>query len=278
MVHLPWLLSVILLLEGVKNQLLLSNFDSSASCVLKKNLDALSSNSTEAEFESVFGDILLKSGMTFRDQNRTYYDMLYQNATAAHITVAEIDEGTEAEIYLVWLLRLQMSSVLNIYLNFMDNDTIAENVQERIKRYQNDYNYTYQDLTSEDPNIALDIILELVKPSEDNARYVMALSGLTLISLATLNLIQSWPRDRFQWFSIITRYAIGASMTLLLVLNVVPDRENPALYEWIYTNWALPTIAIAYILQFVIDTALVYIAKRYENTNRSVSERVDKYD
>ncbi|KAG8692755.1 hypothetical protein FRC09_010976 [Ceratobasidium sp. 395] len=298
MVHLPWLLSVILLLEGVKSQLLLSDFNYSYNYVLEQNSNALSANFTEPEFEKVFGDILLKAGMTLRDQVDYYEDMQYQNATAANITIAELDDNTLDEIYGVWFARLQFSSVLNIYLTFMENDTIADDTQDLIQRYKNDYNFTYQDSTSDYLYIAYDIVLELVKPSENNARYVMALSGLTLISLATLNLIQSWPRDRFQWISIITRYAIGASMTLLLVLNVVPDREDPALYRWIYSyvdsavrvagvlttgsstirNWALPTIAIAYILQFLIDTALVYIAKRYGDTDRSVSERVNKSD
>ncbi|KAG8792259.1 hypothetical protein FRC12_006642 [Ceratobasidium sp. 428] len=277
MVHLPWLLSVILLLEGVKNQLLLSNFLSSADYVLGKNFGYLNSSSSDADFDdSIFGDILLKAGMTLRDQRQKFRDMLAENATAAKIAVTELDIGTRNEIYDIWFNRLQMSSVVNSYLTFMDNDTIDNSVQETIYRYQNDYNFTYQDYTSEDENVAQDILEGLLTPSVDNARYVMALSGLTFISLATLNLIQSWPRDRFQWISIITRYAIGVSMTLLLVLNIVPDRENAALYEWIITNWALPTIAIAYILQFVIDTSLVYIAKRYEKTDRSVSERVDK--
>ncbi|KAG8723985.1 hypothetical protein FRC09_000882 [Ceratobasidium sp. 395] len=289
MVHLPWLLSVILLLEGVKNQLLLSNFISSADYVLTQNINVLSSDSSDAEFEKAFGDILLRAGMTLRDQLQNYNNTLTQNATAAGITVDELDEVTYGQIYGVWFSRLQMSSVLHMYLTFMDNDTIADSVQEEIYQYQNNYTYTYQDNAADYAIILPDIIWELMKPSVQNARYVMALGGLTFICLATLNLIQSWPRDRFQWASIITRYAIGASMTLLLVLNIgkyqeyftpgdVPVSKRAAVFNWIDAYWVLPTLAIPYGVQFVIDTALVYIAKRYENTDQSVSGRADKSD
>ncbi|KAG8792258.1 hypothetical protein FRC12_006641 [Ceratobasidium sp. 428] len=289
MVHLPWLLSVILLLEGVKNQLLLSNFIYSANNVVKTNVDVLFSNSSDAEFKRAFGNTLLKNGMTFRDQVQNYHDMLTQNATAANTTVAELSDGTQEEIYGVWFLRLQMSSVLNTYSTFMEDAKIDDDVQEDIYRYQNDYAYTYQDLVSEGSSPMLSIIWELMKPSVDIARYILTWGGVTFFCLATLNLIQSWPRDRLQWISIITRYAIGTSMILLLLLNIgeyqeyfppqgVPYSKRAAVFNWVEKNWVLPTLAIPYGLQFAIDTALAYIARRYEDADRSAIERADKSD
>ncbi|KAG8792261.1 hypothetical protein FRC12_006644 [Ceratobasidium sp. 428] len=246
MVHLPWLLSVILLLEGVKNQLLLTNFINSADYVLEQNFKFLTFEGSHTEFDSVlykFRDVLLRAGMTWDDEVQKYNNLYDQNATATHVT--QLDDSTENDVFQIWCLRLQMSSVLNIYLAAMGNDTIEENIHKMIYQYQNDYAYTYQDYAQPEYNIILpEIVWELMKPSVDNTRYVMALSGLTFTSLATLNLIQSWPRDRFQWLSIITRYAIGVSMTLLLVLNIgkyqeyippgdVPDSKRAAVFNWI---------------------------------------------
>ena len=43
----------------------------------------------------------------------------------------------------------------------------------------------------------LQVLADLMKSTMDNARYIMALCGLTFICLATMNLIQSWPRGKY---------------------------------------------------------------------------------
>ncbi|KAF8593054.1 hypothetical protein BDV93DRAFT_516861 [Ceratobasidium sp. AG-I] len=112
----------------------------------------------------------------------------------------------------------------------------------------------------------------------------MALCGLTFICLGTMNLIQSWPRDRFQWASIISRYAMGFVMMLLLVLNVgkyqtpwplddVPESELAAFLRWIDTNWVLPTLALAYAIQFI---GIVYAAVRFSRKSKTAEEQVEK--
>ncbi|CAE6439160.1 unnamed protein product [Rhizoctonia solani] len=50
------------------------------------------------------------------------------------------------EITKVWYLKIQLSATLNTYLTFMDNDTIPDAVYFKIRRYQNDYNYTLEDI------------------------------------------------------------------------------------------------------------------------------------
>ncbi|KAG8721009.1 hypothetical protein FRC08_016319 [Ceratobasidium sp. 394] len=271
MVHLPWLLSAILLLEGVKNQLLLSSFTNSASYLIEKTTNVIYSDDdfNATAFNNTMRPLMLKSGMTFDSQWAKLVDLIDQNMTATNTT--DLDDQTLAEIQAVWYYRLEMMSILNTYINFMDNETITDEVQHNINRYQSDYAYVYQDVVSDQPEILYGFIWDLIHASVNNARYIMALCGLTFICLATLNLIQSWPRDRFHWASIISRYLMGLIMTLLVLLNVgkyqtyfppadVPDKDRAAIFGWIDSNWVLPTLALAYGVQFIVDTALVYAA------------------
>ncbi|KAG9078960.1 hypothetical protein FS749_008978 [Ceratobasidium sp. UAMH 11750] len=279
MVHLPWLLSSILLLEGVKNQLLLSSFMNSAGYLLEQTGSVLSSDGLdEAQLNATLRPLLLKSGMTWDDQFRKLVGLYNQNMTASNVT--ELDNATQADIINVWYFRLQMATTLNTYINFMDNDTIGDDVQETIARYQTDYAFTYQDIQNGTPEILQGFVWDLIKNIVTNARYISALSGLTFICLATLNLIQSWPRDRFQWASIISRYAMGVAMMMLLMLNIgkhqtyfVPAEaslsQRAGVFNWVDSNWVLPTLALAYGIQFIIDTTLVYAAIYFSGKSRS---------
>ncbi|KAG8750352.1 hypothetical protein FRC12_012923 [Ceratobasidium sp. 428] len=271
MMHLPWLLSVILLLEGVKNQLLLTSFMNSAVYLIGQTTDIIYSDGDfdQTVFNNTMRPLMLKAGLTWDSQWGNLVDLISQNMTATNTT--DLDDQSLAEIQGVWYYRLEMMSILNTYINFMDNETVADEVRKNINRYQSDFDYVYQDYVSDQPEILFGFIWDLIHPSVNNARYIMALCGLTFIFLATLNLIQSWPRDRFHWASIISRYAMGLVMMLLIVLNVgkyqtyfqpvdVPDSKRAGVFNWIDANWVLPTLAIAYAIQFVIDTVLVYVA------------------
>ncbi|KAG8735123.1 hypothetical protein FRC10_010964 [Ceratobasidium sp. 414] len=234
MAHLPWLLSAILLLEGklslgVKNQLLLSSFLNSASYLIEATTSVIypDGDFDPVAFNNTMRPLMLKAGMTFDSQWAKLVDLISQNMTATNVT--DLDDQTLAEIQGVWYYRLEMMSILNTYINFMDNETITDSVQQNINKYQNDYAYVYQ-------------------------------------------------ANRFHWASIISRYTMGFSMALLVLMNVgkyqtffqpagVPDKDRAAIFNWIdavpttkNSNWVLPTIALAYGVQFLVDTALVYAA------------------
>ncbi|CAE6416296.1 unnamed protein product, partial [Rhizoctonia solani] len=192
----------------------------------------------------------------------------------------------------VWLLRVLLSTLLNSYLTFMDNGTISEETYSTIRKYQNDYNFTLEDVRTININETMpqygQIFEDLISSSLVNARYIMAMCGFTFITLASLNLIQSWPRDRFQWASIFSRYAMGITMLLLLLLNigeiqhwyVSTDTEwarRAAVFKWVDTNWVLPTIALAYGVQFVIDTALIYTSVWYSKKAISQTSRAKNF-
>ncbi|KAG8686377.1 hypothetical protein FRC11_009030 [Ceratobasidium sp. 423] len=253
MMHLPWLLSVILLLEGksgfgVKNQLLLSSFLRSA-VHLSSMMDNGMNTDDLAKLNATMRPLLLKAGLSFDQEYARLIDMMESNFSSYESLLDETSGAFSEEITWVWYTRMQLSATLNTYLTFMDNETISETLHLTIGKYQNDYNYTLEDIkvsmATGHPEFShyIQILEELCKPSVENARYIMAMCGATLIFLASLNLIQAWPRDRFHWASIFSRYATSGCMVLLLLLNlgsgqlwVLDDTQlnhRAAVFKWI---------------------------------------------
>ncbi|KAF8609072.1 hypothetical protein BDV93DRAFT_551865 [Ceratobasidium sp. AG-I] len=293
LMHLPWLLAVILLLEGVKNQLLLSSFINTISYLMERSTDLLLSDDDPAVFNATFKPILLQGGQQLDDQFQKLTDLVTQNISSYDPADLNDDlmQVLETELTMVWFLRLLMSTTVYSYINFMDNDTISDETQQIISKYQTNYTFTYQDydsaVTTGSFDIYFGVLADLMKSTMNNARYIMALCGLTFICLGTMNLIQSWPRDRFQWASVISRYTMGFIMMLLLVLNVgkyqtyfvpdgIPDSKRAGFINWIDANWVLPTLALAYGIQFIVDTALVYVAVYFTRKSLPAVEQMDK--
>ncbi|CAE6435909.1 unnamed protein product [Rhizoctonia solani] len=225
MMHLPWLLSVILLLEGVKNQLLLSSYLGSVYYIISGISDTIGIQD-KAQLNATMRPLLLQAGLSFDQEYAGLVNMINFNLSHYENLANETAMAFTGEITKVWYLKIQLSATLNTYLTFMDNDTIPDTIYSTIRRYQNDYNYTLEDITAatttntpELPHYG-QIWEQLLKPSISNARYIMAMCGTTFIFLASLNLIQAWPRDRFHWASIFSRYATGTCMLLLLLLNI----------------------------------------------------------
>ncbi|KAG9121495.1 hypothetical protein FRC07_002508 [Ceratobasidium sp. 392] len=271
MMHLPWLLSIILLLEGVKNQLLLTSFlNSEKHMIADLNKVVAYNGSLGQDFNRTLQQSFLQAGMIWNDELANYKAMVAANGSSGP------KMGTD--IKFVWYLKLVMKGTETIYTNFMANDSIPDQTRLDMNKYRDDYNYVLEDArTLNGPNHGnphlYDILNQLLESSINNGRYVMAVCGVTFITLASLNLIHSWPQDRFQWASILSRYAMGCAMMVLLLLNIgksqvysdatVPDSYRAAVLKWMDASWAIPTITLAYIIQFIVDTVLIYLAARF---------------
>ncbi|KAG9079389.1 hypothetical protein FS749_008562 [Ceratobasidium sp. UAMH 11750] len=223
--------------------------------------------------------ILLQGGMSFNDEYAALMDLINRTISSDPGNLPEVDSDLVVnELLGVWYLRLHLKGIFNTYIMFMDNDSIPDTTHQTVRKYLDDYNYTLEDsrsalTTNGNPLLLFQILDELMYPSLNNLRYIMAMCGGTFITLASLNLIQAWPRDRFHWASILSRYAMGTVMLLLLLLNLgnsqtyaelayTTQSQRAGLLRWADAGMVLPTLALAYITQFIIDTVLVYLAVR----------------
>ncbi|KAG9088903.1 hypothetical protein FS749_001767 [Ceratobasidium sp. UAMH 11750] len=294
MMHFPWLLTVILLLEGVKNQLLLQSFMASSGYMQAKIATNIRKNvHMDQSFNATMRPILLQGGMSYEKEYGDLMHMIRNQNVSSNLKVAGRTRTGAIklnETMGVWYFRLQLKGVLKTYRTFMGNDSIPDPTQNTIDRYLGSYSYTLEDYHSllktggNTPHF-FQIMNELTGPNFNNIHYIMAMCGGTFITLASLNLIQSWPRDCFRWASIFSRYAVGIIMILLLLLNLgksqvyfgTPTSQLAGTLRWLDADMVLPTLALAYAVQFIIDTVLVYLAVRSSRklSGHSSSEQLE---
>ncbi|KAF8601826.1 hypothetical protein BDV93DRAFT_607937 [Ceratobasidium sp. AG-I] len=271
--NLPFLLFIILLLQGMKTQFILTSFLSSARASFGE-LDRLFSG-VKMRNEEVVKNLRLKNyflrrGLSWQDEYRN----LIGNLTQAGPFSSNGDlSGAQKNEFAAWNKRLSLKIMVLTYQNFLgDADEIDQNVTARIGEYYNNLTQPVADSIRAPGGSPGDlyyyqILTAMLQSKLQTTRYIMAIAGLVLIFMATLDLIHSRPRDRYQWGSIISRFSTGFSLVFLLLLNIgryqslwaaeAQKSHQAGVFLWLSAYWVLPTITIAFGIQFVIDTILV---------------------
>ncbi|KAL5634232.1 hypothetical protein ACGC1H_006150 [Rhizoctonia solani] len=278
LLHLPFLLCIVLLLQGVKNQFLLTSFLSTARTIAA-DLDHL-----DQELLVIWSEPNIRSNTTIIRRLVNYgiswpqeYDMLLQNMTSGGSlpvnTSALLSNEQKEELY-IWHWRLSLRALMRIHEIFMGQNGVPQTTLARIDDYyQNVTAPRHDHYTSKDSLADLNyyqIMEEILEPSIQSARYIMVLAGFIFIFLGILDLAHSKPRDRFQCGAIIGRFLMGWAFLFLLLLNIGShqslwvnrghEHEQAGVFLWISSYWVLPTIALAFGTQSLIETALVWIS------------------
>ncbi|CAE6529179.1 unnamed protein product [Rhizoctonia solani] len=264
LLHLPFLLSIVLLLQGVKNQFLLTSFLSTARTIARdlENLDE--------ELLVIWNQPNLKSNTTIIRRLVNYgiswpqeYDMLLQNMTSrGSIQVnisAPLTEEQKGELY-IWHWRLSLRALMRIHRIFMGENGVPPSTQSRIDDY-------YQNATA---------------PRQDHYAPPDSFASLHYYQIKQIS------PDRFQCGAIISRLLMGWAFLFLLLLNVGKhqslwvnrgdEHEQAGVFLWISSYWVLPTIALAFGIQSLIETVLVWVSalvrERHQTSSRAPLARI----
>ncbi|KIO30430.1 hypothetical protein M407DRAFT_20494 [Tulasnella calospora MUT 4182] len=180
-------------------------------------------------------------------------------------------EDTELEKL---LLPLQMSwhQEANVLKEIATNGTVDSQavVRNQLGQYYNSTLYEMYLLFNEEPNSEAEQLLNptsstsvdfnLMRDAFKKAynelfaygvHWVIAVSGVLLIVMAVVNFLRRRPRNRFAWGYILSRAVLGVSLIIIggTTSKLVSDKT------WLY--WIIPTIAIAYGLETVIEWILL---------------------
>ncbi|QRW20603.1 low temperature requirement protein LtrA [Rhizoctonia solani] len=274
MTHLPFLLGIILLLLGVKNQFIMTSYLSTA---LK----------TFRQFDKIMGDqqialddptsqtnmpmknFLLKRGVVWADEFNQLNETVTNNGT---ISPSEVDVEKFRDQVGIWNMRISLKIMTAFYTNFMGKDSnIKPSIEARIKEYYVNDTLPLKDW-NEEPELPSSyyyesIITELLETHLQGARYIVALAGAIFISLGIMNRIHSKPRDRFQWGIVMSRIFMGFALLILLTLNAgsiqslwvwdYQEGQQAGVFRWIWAWMVLPTLAIAFGTEFLIELVLL---------------------
>ncbi|KAF8694693.1 Bacterial low temperature requirement A protein (LtrA), partial [Rhizoctonia solani] len=277
LLHLPFMLSIMLLLLGVKNQFLLTSYLSTATETFDKfdtklwqeEIDPTDSNSAENSSIKWF---LLKRGLKWADEFNELRARLTHNGSAPLDAPEE-----DSDVITIWYMQLYLKIMLKVYETFMGGSKVIDSeTQVKIQQYYQ----ANSTLVIEDMHLPYDaapssyhseqIIDKLLGSSVLGARYIAGLAAIILISLGIMNRIHSKPRDRFQWGIILTRILMGVALLFLLLLNIghyqslwvaeYDEYLQAGVFKWILKWSVLPTLAAAFMIEFFIELALHRLA------------------
>ncbi|KAH7338450.1 hypothetical protein B0J17DRAFT_768552 [Rhizoctonia solani] len=268
--YLPFLASIFLLLVGIKNQFILM----SAISMANKTFNGFSNLLVRERFFENYSDSAFKSNTALKNFFFAR-SMIWSDEYDKLMAGANPQNGTEwREQVVAWVMRISLSLIVNSYKTFNGEDT-PEGVQIRIDAYNNNSTIPNLDYANNiDPSQMefYGILTELLNGSIEGARYLMIFAGGILICLGFQSIIHSSPRDRYQWGVISSRLLMGFILALLLLLNLGRYQEfyiakslknqRARVFNWLESNWILPTIALAYGVLFIVELVLAYFAKR----------------
>ncbi|KIO30437.1 hypothetical protein M407DRAFT_20499 [Tulasnella calospora MUT 4182] len=86
-----------------------------------------------------------------------------------------------------------------------------------------------------------------------SAHWVIVVGGALFVCMAILNVMQRRPRNRFAWGYSLSRFAIGC---FLIVFGAA--MSNVSANDW--HTWIIPTVAICYSFAIVADWVLLYLS------------------
>ncbi|CAE6468036.1 unnamed protein product [Rhizoctonia solani] len=291
LLHLPFLLCIVLLLQGelikhvyrlliltssslgVKNQFLLTSFLSTARKIAK-DLDSVDDdllliwNQPNLGLNGTIIETMVKYNVSWTQE----YNELAKNVSKWSSVRTDISSPLslqqKKELF-IWHWRLSLRILVNLHAIFMGSNTVPDETETRINKYYQDSTLPQHDHDTPSDFLGnlnyYSILEEMLKHSIKSARYIMALAGIIFILLGALDVAHSKPRDRFQCGTIISRFLMGFVFLLLLLLNIGEhqklwvnkgeEHKQAGVFSWISSYWVLPTIALAFGVQCLIETA-----------------------
>ncbi|EUC57251.1 transmembrane protein, putative [Rhizoctonia solani AG-3 Rhs1AP] len=261
--HLPFLVSTVLMLIGMKSQFLLTSFLSALFGTMdgfnRIRNEQLSGNPNMTYWRTnpEMKRFLLKRGIVWEKEFQKF-SYAFGNAT--------IEE--RSTVMPIWLQRFSLTVAVTLFKDFNgEDDSIPSDLQDIITGYYENSTQVIEDLkiipTYPKDAVYYQILGGLLDGFVLSTRCVIGFAGLILITLGLQDFIHSWPSDRYQWGVIASRISMGLILCLLLLLNigkyqdlfVATDKLNQraGVFQWLEVFWVLPTIAIAYGLEYLVE-------------------------
>ncbi|KAH7338475.1 hypothetical protein B0J17DRAFT_628955 [Rhizoctonia solani] len=274
LLHFPFMLSIILLLLGVKNQFLLTSYLSTAGETFQKFDEAMEEQDLYLDDPASADNLpvknfLLKHGLEWATEYRQLNNAVTNNGK---IPLAEVSDGKLSQDIYIWNNRMSLKIMVKLYETFMGgSEKISPEIQTMINQYNTNDTLPFEDISQLHPLASSyhyeTILTKLLEANLLGARYITGLAAVTLISLAVMNRVHSKPRDRFQWGIILARFAMGFALLLLLLLNigryqslwVYEDQKSQqaGVFLWIWSWWVLPTVTLAFVAEFVLEADIL---------------------
>ncbi|KZT38583.1 hypothetical protein SISSUDRAFT_724900 [Sistotremastrum suecicum HHB10207 ss-3] len=129
--------------------------------------------------------------------------------------------------------------------------------------------------TSSDQQNLLDIVVALARSRTDEVEWFFGVAGGTILMLVVLNLVKSWPKNKFQWARLVSMVFSGTAFMLGSFINIGRNRQFsvqnsgskfefslPAIWSFTDSSWIVPAFAALLTLQIGFNLSLRWFAGR----------------
>ncbi|CAE6444567.1 unnamed protein product [Rhizoctonia solani] len=263
--HLPYMLCVILLMEGLKNLLLYTILYNSIEFTITQFINFLSEANKAADLVEM-STILNRTMTPFLAKIGFSWDDGW-NKVISKVQTSNSTQQQEIEnIYVGEMYRLLMNLTVQVFKQF-ESDDQSPGAELALLQYLRNDTVVQMDVADSNMFEFGKVLVTIAEPHVQGARWISALAGGTLIFLALINVTQSWPKDRYAWGSAISRFLNGTILLALLFMNVGSGEynglsNNGVIWAWLDSFWALPTLAFSLVAQTIIDHVLLVLAVR----------------
>ncbi|CUA74339.1 Serine/threonine-protein kinase TEL1 [Rhizoctonia solani] len=267
--HLPYMLCVILFMEGLKNILLYSILYNSIEFTITRFLSlleaAVNTNDMVTTLNQTMTPFLAKIGFSWDDGWREVMEVATAAGNSSTINqTAAFETAFVGEMY-----RLLMNMSVQVVKTFESGEQSPAAELAVLQYLRNDSVVAIDTADGANSNLPefTKVLAALLEPHVQGARWISALAGGTLIFLALINVTQSWPKDRYAWGSAISRLLNGTLLLLLLFMNVGSSDYHDLsprgpIWYWLDSFWTLPTLAFSLLAQAIVDHMLLVLAVR----------------
>ncbi|KAH7333927.1 hypothetical protein B0J17DRAFT_118509 [Rhizoctonia solani] len=267
--HLPYMLCVILLMEGLKNLLLYTILFNSIEFTFTRFLGFLEAATAADDMITTLNQtmtpFLAKIGFSWDDG---WTQVMKVAEAAANNTTAD-PKAAFATAFTGEMYRLLLNMTVQVVKTFENEDQSPAAELAVLQYLHNETVIGFDTVDGANSNLPElgKVLASLLKPHVQGARWISALAGGTLMFLALINVTQSWPKDRYAWGSAISRSLNGAILLSLLFMNVGSGEFNDlspkgAIWYWLDSFWALPTLAFSFMGQAIVDHILLVLSVR----------------
>ncbi|KAG8940000.1 hypothetical protein FRC04_005685 [Tulasnella sp. 424] len=245
--HFPLHLSLILLLEGIKNVFIYVNVVESFSRLAQEFDKVMGKYSPSTGFPEhpTLEKLLQVLNISWKQETIKLQDAI--TADLADPTGGSVN--VNGQIWRWW--GTVIHSVILLY-NDQQTDPEAEHNFEEFQ-LSSDAALANDFKDPDSPILArfYDIYFDKMAYT---GHWIIPVSGTLILCMAIINTVQRWPRNRFAWGYSLSRFIIGA--TLILIGGI---------------TMSLPTIAIGYGVGVIVDRSILFLSVRSIRNTESLS-------
>ncbi|KAG9043730.1 hypothetical protein FS837_009197 [Tulasnella sp. UAMH 9824] len=262
--HFPLHLSLILLLEGVKNVFIYANLMESINRLNKAVEETWDVFYTTGQFPEhpPLEKLLIVLNLSWQQEEKTILDAMAKDL--ADLSGDQMNVGIR--LWRWW------GDVIHRVIMLYNDDKKDPEAESKFQTFNQSNDTAIEaDLLNEDSPLLTSFYCPYFDQMAYTGHWIVAVGGTLILCMAIINTMQRRPRNRFAWGYNLSRSIIGIALIILGGFTSGWIKKD----EWII--WILPAIAIGYGIAVIVERFILFFSIHSIRDMESVSRSAVAY-